>query len=393
MTNPAPTIHGYPSPFVDPKEKLKDSYGIQYARALLWEAQSKNSGYDERFSKFIINAKYAAGKQSIDKFKESPVSKDGVANPANSVDTSYLNLDRSVVQIIPKFVDILIGRMMDRDWKPTATAINPSAKTIQDEYRKHLMVNMMLKEKSDEMEQKTGIPIIPQGEYVPKDMDELETHLLVDFKIDKCVELEEKLTHVMKENRWKVIERKIKKDLIVNKIGAFRTFFDKDHNLRVEYLDPNPAKLIIPYTEDQEFEKIAHAGYRHKILLADLAQAAPQFTDEDLYNIAMKNQGINGNTWNGAWGNNYTFYYNNFGRVRNWNNFMIDVMYFEFISTDVKKWTVTNKKGKSYLDKKSADYVIPEETKNEKELIERSIKNRYEGYWVVNTDYIYDYGF
>ena len=59
---------------------------------------------------------YAEGLQSSTKYKDL-MNKSG--------DDSYLNLDWSIVPIVPKFVDIIVGSMTNQDYKIACTAIDP----------------------------------------------------------------------------------------------------------------------------------------------------------------------------------------------------------------------------------------------------------------------------
>lgn len=97
------TCH-FPSREASKEEKSEMSYGLRYAKAI-YDAYTKdvNSLYNKK-EKFVRNRKYAEGTHSIDKFK-------GLMGLNG--DQSYLNLDFSPVPIIPKFVDLLVGELMN----------------------------------------------------------------------------------------------------------------------------------------------------------------------------------------------------------------------------------------------------------------------------------------
>ena len=92
----------YPKENIDPRQKNK-AWIIQYGKSMYsdWYRSSKNyvvsSGQRARFIEYI---KYAQGMQDIDLYK-------------NLLDvdkkTDYLNIDWSVVALIPKYMDIIKG--------------------------------------------------------------------------------------------------------------------------------------------------------------------------------------------------------------------------------------------------------------------------------------------
>lgn len=74
------------------------------------------SGVASKRRRITEQRAYAEGLQSSTKYKDL-MNKSG--------DDSYLNLDWSIVPIIPKFVDVIVGSMTNQDYKITCTAIDP----------------------------------------------------------------------------------------------------------------------------------------------------------------------------------------------------------------------------------------------------------------------------
>ena len=69
---------------------------------------------------------YARGEQSIGKYKNE-LAVDG--------DLSYLNLDWSIVPLIPKFVDIVVNGMSDRLFKVEAYAQDVMSQQKRSKYQ------------------------------------------------------------------------------------------------------------------------------------------------------------------------------------------------------------------------------------------------------------------
>jgi len=102
----------FPSQVVSDQEKLSKEYGLEVARAIEneWFNDSGHSRYllgSDRFHQLRL---YARGEQSIQKYKDE-LSING--------DLSYLNLDWKPVPIVPKFVDIVVNGMSQRNYETT----------------------------------------------------------------------------------------------------------------------------------------------------------------------------------------------------------------------------------------------------------------------------------
>ena len=123
--------HGDPT-----KMKNTLDWGMRVANAVegQWFARESNS------SKFYINRNryhttrlYAKGDQDIRRYKDE-FSVNG--------DLSYLNLDWTPVPIVPKFVDIVVNGMQNRDFEVMARAIDPVASADRVDYQEELKAEM-----------------------------------------------------------------------------------------------------------------------------------------------------------------------------------------------------------------------------------------------------------
>ncbi len=107
---------GFPSRFVSDAEKATNEFGLQIGQAIQYEWFKKDGNqcrYYNQWRDFHKLRLYARGEQSIAKYKNE-IAVDG--------DLSYLNLDWTPVPILPKFVDIVVNGMQDREFKVKAYA-------------------------------------------------------------------------------------------------------------------------------------------------------------------------------------------------------------------------------------------------------------------------------
>jgi len=384
--NPDNTLsnHGYPSPFVSPEKKETNAFGLQYFKALYNEHEQDTSmNTNESFiDRVITNRKYAEGLQDVDKYKDLL---------ATNGDNSYLNLDWSCISVIPKFVEVLVGGLINQEYKIQCNAIDPLSQSKKDKERRKLMANMELKEFSDEIKEVTGIPLVPENEEIFGSQEEIDLHMQMNYKQDLEISMEQALEFVFYNNDFDESRKRIIRDIIVLKRAAFRTRRDVNSDLRVRYVDPK--NLVTSYTADPSYKGVRHAGELIQMTIAELRQVAgTTLTEENYFDIARSFAGNGGNR-NWAYGNNYYSRANGGTRDGNYDDFLITILDAEFYSTNRYTYEKkSNNYGGYYFQKRDYGYKIPSKSKQKRELVEKDIKCVYKGMWIVGSDYIFDYG-
>ena len=131
----------FPDQVVSDEEKSSLEYGLQVGRAIEGEWFRSDRGYNDRFNtnynKFHHLRLYARGEQSIQKYKDE-LSING--------DLSYLNLDWKPVPIIPKFVDILVNGISQRNFDIKAYAQDPESNKQRTDYADKIFSDIVAKQ-------------------------------------------------------------------------------------------------------------------------------------------------------------------------------------------------------------------------------------------------------
>ncbi len=376
-------LYGLPNGLASPEEKATEAFGLQYARAIWSRQQIYLNTFSEIKARYILNRKYAEGLQSIEKYR----------NSFDVNDTSWLNLDFTALSIIPKFVNNICGVLAGNKYKIDTEVLNSASKTSQDDFRNKLYANKLLKPLHDQIAPKTGLSMVPQGSVVPEDDEELEIYIQQNYKPDEAMAMQLALKYVFDSNDFPYIEEKCIRDLVVLKIAAIKRYYDAQMNICLENIDP--VDLVFPYSKYDDFRNIPYVAINKKYTIAEIAQQTDKFSEEDLWEIAKQYQGNNYGNRPWGYGLSYAGYYPAAGLLagRPYDDFNINVLEFEFLATDpVTFEKKTNKtQGNSYFNKKKSDYQPKEDKKYSKEITTKTIKNRYEGSWIVGSHYIYNY--
>jgi len=347
----------FPDQVVPDEEKASWEYGLLVGRAIENEWFRNDRGTYDRFNTNYSNLHrlrlYARGEQSIRKYKDE-LSING--------DLSYLNLDWKPVPVIPKFVDILVNGISQRNYEINAFAQDPVSTKKRTAYAQSILDDINTKRYVDKVKELTGLDIgkAPKGENIPTKKEDLDVHMQLDYKQSIEVAEEEAINYVLDKNKYDLTRRRLNYDLTVLGIAASKTTFNNSEGIVVDYVDP--ARMVYSYTEDPNFEDLYYVGEVKNITLPELKKQFPNLTVDELEKI----QKYPGNT-------NYT---------RDWNGRQdrntVQVLYFEYKTYTNQVWKI--KETASGLEKAliKQDTFNPPENSNFKKAF-RSIEVLYSG--------------
>ena len=299
----------FPDQVVPDAEKATEEYGLQVGRAVESEWFTNGNGYSDRFgsnyNSFHNLRLYARGEQSVQKYKDE-LSING--------DLSYLNLDWKPVPVIPKFVDIVVNGMSQRNYEIKAYAQDPESLKKRTDYAERLQKDIMQKELLAKLQDMTGLDI-SASKGIAKNMEseeDIQLHMQMNYKESIEVAEEEVINNVLANNKYDLIRRRLNYDLTVLGISSVKTSFNRSEGVTLDYVDP--ASLVYSYSEDPNFEDLYYVGEVKSISMPELKKQFPYLTPEELKEI----QKYPGNQ-------NYT---------RNWSgrydDNTIQVLYFEY---------------------------------------------------------------
>lgn len=373
--------NSFPSDFAPLEEKKSKKYGKDYAEAIYRTWLLNYPANNPMIERYRLNRQFAEGTYSTTPFRN---------RLGLNGDTSYLNLDFTSINRIPTIVDSMVGMALKRQWRFQCNPTDTVSKMKFDEYRGNLEAEMILRKFSDQVEQRTGVPLVPKDKYVPKDDEEKELHLQMNYKLDAAEAMEIALKWVFDNNNF--IQDSLPqliRDLIVDKKTCIMREYDENWNIKVYRWDH--TKLITPNSVYPDYRDIPYQATIPMYTIGQLAKMYPSLTDQDLWTIAKNNAGQNRNAlWNAQWFNSYNDYYQRYGAMAlsQFNNFNIVLMKFYFLSPVTSTKAVRqSSKGRVKLDTVNDNY------KSDKgvEVLKRRKLVRFEGAWIPNTEYVMDY--
>ena len=361
------TNSSFPNQVVSEEEKASLDYGIQVGRAIEGEwFQEGRSGnrYAQSYSNFHQLRLYARGEQSVAKYK-SELSING--------DLSYLNLDWTPVNVISKFVDIVVNGMSDKGYEIQTIAQDPYSIQEKTKYAQAVLRDINLKPVLTEFKENLNVDIFNTSnpEELPASKEELELYMQMNFKQQVEIAEEEVINNVLDLNKYEETKKRLAYDLTVLGIGACKTQFNKTEGITIDYIDP--AYMVYSYTEDPNFEDIYYVGEVKSITIPELKKQFPNIPEEELLRI----QQMPGNSqYITGWGN--------------YDENTVQVMYFEYKTYHNQVFKI--KKTDQGLEKalvKSDDYNPPESDRYD--IVTRTIEVLYTGAKVLGNNYMLEW--
>ena len=266
----------FPSQAVSDLEKLSEDYGLKVAKAIKTEWFSGiTSRFDGNINNYHHLRLYARGEQPIQKYKNE-LSING--------DLSYLNLDWKPVPIIPKFVDIVVNGMSQRNYEIKAFSQDQFGVSKRTEYMESILRDMRSRAFNDLVKQTFDIDLYNNPkETLPDSEEELALHMQLNYK--QAVELaeEQAINTLMENSDYDLVRRRCLYDSTVLGISATKTTFDWNDGAKVKYVDP--ANLVYSYTESPYFDDIYYIGEVKNIPINELVKEFEELTEQDIKEI------------------------------------------------------------------------------------------------------------
>jgi len=365
-------MHGFtknfPSQVVSDVEKISYEYGLKVAKAIEQEwfgTEGNANRWSSNISTFHNLRLYARGEQSIQKYKDE-LSING--------DLSYLNLDWKPVPIIPKFVDILVNGMTQRNYDINVYSQDPFGVSKRTKYMQSILKDMRSKDLNDYALSAFNVNLYSSDpDELPETEEELKLHMQLTYKQGIELAEEQALNVLLDGNKYDLIRRRFYYDLATIGIGAVKSSFNTSEGVTIDYVDP--ANLVYSYTDSPYFEDIYYVGEVKTIPINELVKQFPHLTEEDLKEVISKksNKGFH---ISGSRNNN-----------NEQDDNTVEILYFNYKTymNEVYKFKQTST-GADKAIKKDDSFNPPDTLEGGYEKVSRSIECLYDGAMILGTD-------
>lgn len=319
------------------------------------------------------------GKQSINRFKKWQ-------QPDKPIDKTGANIDWTPPAFMPKFCEIAISKILQRDFETECYAVDSLAKSEEDAKFNELTVKILMRQMAEKAgsELAESPALMPmQGE--PQDLEQLDMMRNYGYKHNMAMEGELGVSLVKSQNNMEELRKRTVENLFDFGIGGYREWID--YNGMVKVREIVPENLIISYCMKNDFSDLVHWG---EVIYVSLADLSAYFSPAQMENIAKNVAGKYGNPSILPAANTVQ---------QSIYKFKVAVLDFELITYNTTVYeNEIDKKGNSRFRKSEyKNYRSTEEIENNKgekepRYMDSTRKAVYQIKWIVGTDMAYDWG-
>ena len=380
----------FPDPLADTKIKEDKAYGLQYAKAIesQWGKMTEaNSLYGKRNVVFERSRDYANGTQDTNIYKKLLRTLD-----PNAGDGSLLNMDYTPVPILPKFVRVVVNKILSRNPYPNLEAIDALSSSEKNNKKRRVEIQVEAKKQLQQLKEQTGMVLDMDPEQIPETLEEAEILFGTNIKTDAEIAAQIGTNMTLSWNNFNDgTFRRCVNDLVALGLCAVKRSNDPNEGIKTEYVDP--TNFIHSYTEDPGFEDLLYAGHVKRMSIAELKRlASSELNEEDFKKIASAVKNKSGNDGSSF---NKTSYNNKLqANEHGYDQYMVDVLDFEFMSVDCIYFEEKeNRFGKKNFFMKGFEYEEKPGSVFERSSSKMEISTVYGGSYVMDgADVLFNYG-
>lgn len=376
----ADSSFSYPDANIDPRKKSYD-WILAYVRASWGDCRSYTPStmfYYGRQRMAEIK-RYAMGKPSVNKFKKSQPND-------KPIDKSGANIDWTPYTILPKFREIAISKILQKEYDTECYTIDPLAKSEEDAHFNEMKVKIMMRQMAEEAGSDLAKnPALMPNQGEAEDMEQLAMQQEYGYKHQMAMEGELGVSLIKSQNNMEELRKRTIENLFDYGIGGYKEWID--YNGMVKIREIVPDNLIISYCMKNDFSDLVHWG---EVIFVSIADLSPYFTPEQLENIARNVAGKYGNPAQFPVTRTIS---------QSFYKFKVAVLDFELITYNTTVFEQeTDKNGNMRFRKtdfkkyKSTDTIINNKGQQEPKYMDTTRKVVYQTKWLIGTDMMYDWG-
>jgi hypothetical protein len=355
----------------DVKSKKDFIYGKEVAQNIYSTIYGNQTYFWIRNNRFRKNRQIANGKMDMSVFLDR-LEMNGKAN--------YVNINWKSIIIGNTIVSRLVGSWMKRKEKIVVTAVDPFSAKLKKESADEAEFVYQNKEVLAQLQQESGVPIIPQDQFIAEDKDDLDLWVSEFNHLPEEIKFSMGVNNIFDANGWNdVLKERILHDSAEVGLVCTYTWMDDNGEVHVDWIRPENA--VYSYSDFPDMRDTTYRGHVSSMKISELrARFGKEFggtlDEEQIFQIAQfskEYQLTDKIKWMQDW---------NIAYLRPYDEWNIDVLNFEVKTLDSEGYTITKtKKNGSTIIRKGK----PERLDENQEYVEEKKWNIYEGVYCPVT--------
>ena len=362
----------------DVSSKKDYMYGKNVAQSIYSTIYGNQTYFWLRNNRFRKNRQIANGKIDMSVFMDR-LEMNSKAN--------FVNINWKSIIIGNTIVARLVGAWMSRNEKVTVTATDSASAMLKKSAADEAEFIYQNKEILSQIQQESGVPIIPQDQFIAEDKDELDQWILQFNHLPEEIQYSIGCNNVLEANGWNdVLKQRLLHDSAEVGLVCTYTWMDEEGEVHVQWIRPENA--IYSYSDFPDFRDTTYRGHILSMKISEIRArysiaAGGTLSEEDIFMLAQsckEYQLTDKIKWMQDW---------NVSWLRPYDEWNIDLMKFEIKTLDSDGYTVTKtKKNGSTIIRKGK----PEKIDENQEYLEEKKWNIYEGVYCPVTQKMIHWG-
>lgn len=362
----------------DVSSKKDYMYGKNVAQSIYSTIYGNQTYFWLRNNRFRKNRQIANGKIDMSVFMDR-LEMNSKAN--------FVNINWKSIIIGNTIVARLVGSWMSRNEKVTVTATDSASAMLKKNAADEAEFIYQNKEILSQIQQESGVPIIPQDQFIAEDKDELDQWILQFNHLPEEIQYSIGCNNVLEANGWNdVLKQRLLHDSAEVGLVCTYTWMDEEGEVHVQWIRPENA--IYSYSDFPDFRDTTYRGHILSMKISEIRArysiaAGGTLSEEDIFMLAQsckEYQLTDKIKWMQDW---------NVSWLRPYDEWNIDLMKFEIKTLDSDGYTVTKtKKNGSTIIRKGK----PEKIDENQEYLEEKKWNIYEGVYCPVTQKMIHWG-
>jgi len=362
----------------DLPSKSDFEYGKRVAQNIYSTIYGNQTYFWLRNNRFRKNRQIANGKIDMSVFLDR-LEMNSKAN--------YVNINWKSIIIGNTIVARLVGAWMSRKEKITVTAVDATSAKKKKEIVDEAEFIYQNKEVLAQLQQESGIPIIPEDQFIAEDKDDLDIWTTEFNHLPEEILYSLGCNNVFAANGWDdVLKQRILHDSAEVGLVCTYTWMDELGEVHVQWIRPENA--IYSYSDFPDFRDTTYRGHIVSMKISELRARYSKanggtLTEEEIFRIAQSSKEYQltdklkwMQDWNVAW-------------LRPYDEWNIDLMNFEIRTLDSDGYTVTKtKKNGSTIIRKGKT----EKLDDNQEYVEEKKWNIYKGVYCPVLQMMIEWG-
>jgi hypothetical protein len=362
----------------DVSSKKDYMYGKNVAQSIYSTIYGNQTYFWLRNNRFRKNRQIANGKIDMSVFMDR-LEMNSKAN--------FVNINWKSIIIGNTIVARLVGSWMSRKEKVTVVATDTASAMLKKDAADEAEFVYQNKEVLSQLQQESGVQIIPQEQFVAEDKDELDQWISEFNHLPEEIQYSLGCNNVLEANGWNdVLKQRLLHDSAEVGLVCTYTWMDEEGDVHVQWIRPENA--IYSYSDFPDFRDTTYRGHILSMKISEIRArygkaSGGTLSEEDIFMLAQsckEYQLTDKIKWMQDW---------NVSWLRPYDEWNIDLMNFEIRTLDSDGYTVTKtKKNGSTIIRKGK----PEKLDENQEFLEEKKWNIYEGVYCPVTQKMINWG-